>query len=367
MIPVVTIPSASPLLFKDGITHPELWLWDSWLVRDASTLHLYCLALSRYGENREPILPADRNKYAFHVRHFSSSDRGQSWRDLGAALQSGQLADNSDSRNIWSGSATRFGPSDFVFSHTGLSETDSDRPFVQSINALNTKDLFSELQQQRSALICPLRDYSELRQAGYYLAPPDQIGHADGEEGGPIMALRDPYTFVAANDMIHLFFSAKIAPKKPAIGHAILSLDKSEIKLEKLLEPIMLPDADIYTQAEVPKVFHDEKRDIYYLLISACDRLYEGQIDSEVTKVHRLYKATGLSGPWTPYRTAGSLLDNMNKLFGASLIEADFDSGDFTFIAPYTEMAEPHKQLSFAPVFTVNIYQTPNEIAEKRA
>lgn len=312
-------------------------------------------------------MPADRNNHAFHVRHFISSDRGHSWKDKGALVASGMLADGSDARNVWSGSAARLGPTAFLFSHTGIRQPDAARPFIQSINVAPCNDLYANLEQAGQALICPIRDYTLLIQAGYYMAQFDQLGHASGEGSGPIMALRDPFVFPVGDSTIHIFFSAKVAPKTPAIGHATLSVQGRNVHLDQLLPPIALPDADTYTQAELPKIYYDEKRDLYYLLISACDRLYEGQADDEVHKQHRLYKSTALNGPWAPYHKAGSLLPGLDGLFGASLIKADFDTGEFTFIAPYTEMTDMPQQLTFAPPRTVNIYKDPAEIAEKFA
>ena len=359
------VPEASPLLFQNGITHPDLWLWDSWVLRHENALHLYCLALSRR-INGHAVLPADRNNHSFHVRHFVSVNDGQSWRDYGPLVSAGALTDGTDARNIWSGSVTQIAPSQFLFCHTGIKAADKERPFLQSINAAlsNTPDKFVP---PETSLICPERDYPRIREAGYYLDAPDRIGHKDGEENGPIMAWRDPFTFVSSDEDIHLFVSAKIDARTPAIGHALLGIHEDQVTAKRLLPPILLPDAHTYTQAEVPKVYHDHKRDLYYLLISSCNRLYEGQPDAEVKKEHRLYKATDLSGPWAPYHKAGSLLPDLDNLFGASLISADFDTGNFRFIAPYTEMASPQNQLTFSQVRSVNIYAPKAGLAEKLA
>lgn len=356
------VPPPSELVFQNGISHPDLWLWDSWVVTDGDELHLYCLALARQADDGSAIRPEDRNNHAFHVRHFTSGNLGQTWRDKGQFAGSGRLSDGSDAHNVWSGSACQLDRSMYLFAHTGIRQPDSERPFVQSINASLAKNPESSPPKPMVALSCPIRDYDEIIGAGYYLGTREMIGHADGEDGGPILAWRDPFTFIDPEGGINLFFSAKTGPKTPAVAHATLALNDGKITINALHPPLALPDADDYTQAEVPKIYHDEKRDLYYLLVSSCDRLYEGQPDSEVHKEHRLYKATALDGPWAPYHAAGSVLPGLDGLFGASLIEANFDTGDFKFIAPYTEMVSEHKQLTFAPVRSVNIYTDPASI-----
>ena len=362
---LATVPPASTLVFQNGISHPELWLWDSWTMREGNKLHLYCLALSR-SINGVAITPGDRNDHRFHVRHFLSSNNGQSWHDLGPALLPESIPDSSDSRNVWSGSVTRLGPGVFLFAQTGIKQSAPERPFVQSVNASISSSPETVTTPER-ALLCPERDYDAIVGAGYYLSERSLLGHRDGEAHGPILAWRDPFTFLDTDGELHLFFSAKVDPKTPAIAHALLNLDNNLVSVKTLLDPITLPDSDAFTQAEVPKIYRDEKRDLYFLLISACNRLYEGQPDGEVAKQHRLYKATSLEGPWVPYRKAGSLLPNMEHLFGASIVDADFDSGTFTFIAPYTEMAAPGHRLTFAPLHTINIYEDEVDLTSRRA
>lgn len=362
---LASVPPPSPLVFQNGISHPDLWLWDSWLLADRDVLHLYCLALARCADDGSAIRPEDRNLHKFHIRHFISGNRGQTWRDRGQFASPGRFSDGSDTHNVWSGSVCQLDPATMLFMHTGIRQPDAGRPFLQSLHASITTSPDQLPLRANSAISCPERDYNEIISAGYYLSAKEMLGHADGEEGGPILAWRDPFTFINAEGAIHLFFSAKTGPNMPAVAHATLAFKDGKITINSLHPPLTLPDADQYTQAEVPKIYHDEKRDLYYLLVSACDRLYEGQPDSEVHKEHRLYKATALDGPWAPYHAAGSVLPGLDGLFGASLIEANFDTGDFKFIAPYTEMVTDPKQLTFAPVRCVNIYADPASIQNK--
>ncbi len=353
----VTIPPASSLVFGNGISHPDLWLWDSWILRQDEKLHLYCLALNRHTPDGTPIRPGDRNDHAFHVRHFTSQDSGGTWRDQGCFAQSGMVGDGSDRHSIWSGSVASLpGGNALVFAHTGIRKAGPRRPFIQSVNMIAASSPDAPLAGPKAALLCAERDYDLITAAGYYLGPRDMLGDQDGEEGGPILSWRDPFVFVGHDGTIHLFISAKTGPGTPAIAHAIIEESGGDFALDCLRPPIELPDSRLYTQAELPKVYHDRKNDLYYMLISTSNRLYEGQPDKEVSKDHRLFRAGSLAGPWAAYCETDSLLPDLGGLFGSSPIKTDFATGDFTLISPVTEMARPPSQLTFAPVRSVNIY-----------
>ncbi|MCF6328791.1 MAG: hypothetical protein L3J02_03205 [Henriciella sp.] len=363
----VSVPAASSIVFQGAIEHPDLWLWDSWLLKRGEELHLYCLGLNRIAGDGSAIQPSDRNQFPFHIRHFVSTDDARTWSDYGALIQPGGAVDGSDKRNIWSGSTAILPDASVLFAYTGIRESSADRSFLQTILLGRGETPNAMMATSRVALSDPVMDYSEICACGYYLGPRETLGDNDGEEGGPILAWRDPFIFVDSEETVHLFWSAKTGPKTPAIAHAILKSDGINFSIDRLLPPLLLPDSDKLTQAEVPKIYHDDKGGLYYLLISACNRLYEGQPDHEVTKEHRLYKSSSLDGPWQPYDCGDSLVPGLSGLFGASLIDADFESGEFRFIAPYTEMAQQSLQLTFPSVKTVNIYRKTKEGAEQTA
>lgn len=283
---------------QNGIDHPHLWLWDSWTYSEFGILHLYTLALSRKAADGTAIRHENRNDYPFHIRHFESSNGGESWNDLGAILSPSTDPQSFFNRNVWSGSATRLPDGRKLMGFTGLKEMGADRPFLQSIGLGLSADGMAFDSIQSIPISCPLRDYDEIIEAGYYLGPKSELGHKDGEEGGPILAWRDPYIFVDEAGVIHCFWSAKISPTVGAIAHATLVENDICFYIDELHPPILLPDSDQITQAEVPKIYFDDIHGEYYCLISACDRLYEGQENSEVTKTLRLYRASSIRGPW---------------------------------------------------------------------
>lgn len=350
------IPIACEALFRGGIQHPDLWLWDSWTMQEPSGIwHLYCLALSRTSESGAPIRPPQRNDYAFHIRHFMSSDAGTSWRDMGALLVPGNMQDGADERNVWSGSVYPLSDQRVAFGYTGVRECGPDRQFVQTICVGTGPTPAAPTEFTSAALSCPLRDYDTIRAMGYYLGPRQALGSNSGEEGGPILAWRDPFLFRSDDGQLHAFWSAKRAHTVPVIAHAKLKESNGQVLLDELMPPIELPDAYLYTQAEVPKVYRDPSTGDYVLLVSACNRMFEGQPDSEINQEQRLYRSVDLRGPWLPVCERSSLLGGLDFMFGSSLVELSLDMGELKIVGPYTENGGPDRQLSFSPTVTLKL------------
>ena len=190
----------------------------------------------------------------------------------------------------------------------------------------------------------PLAAYDAIRKAGYYLGPKAQLGARAGEEGGPLLAWRDPFFFEEDGTLL-AFWSAKIGPREPAIAWARLVRSDGGAALAELLPPLRLPDADRYTQAEVPKLYAAPEGG-YLLLVSACDRVDEAQPASEVTKALHLYRAETPAGPWRGAFGGDSLLPGAEHLFGGAFIA--LRPGEATLLSPYSEMAPPELALTFA-------------------
>jgi hypothetical protein len=349
------IPAAHKEPFIGSIVHPDLWLWDSWCYQDHGLTHLHCLALGRKTPHGNYIRPADRNQYPFHIRHFTSTDDGKTWVDLGVFQTPCPNEQSFYSRNVWSGCVKPVSDTQKLVSFTGIRSLDPEHEFLQAIGLAQSDDGASITRIQNEALSCPRRDYDAIINAGYYLGPKDGLGANAGEEDGPIMAWRDPFIFVDENDEIQLFWSAKTAPKEGAIAHACLKAVKNGFAIKELHPPMRLPDGQSITQAEVPNIIYNKQDREYYLLISACDRLHEQQADHQVSKTLRLYKSKALRGPWAPYRQSGSILTGLEHCFGASILDADFKNGRLRLACPLTERAAPDTQLSFAPVQTIII------------
>ncbi|MFN7180296.1 hypothetical protein [Hyphomonas sp.] len=358
------VPPPSAETFENGITHPELWLWDSWTAELGGTIHLYCLALSRTGHDGAPISPDHRNDYPFHIRHFISVDSGRSWKDEGVFAGPRDTGDGAFARNVWSGGMLARSAGDWVCGFTGIRSAAAGKPFLQTICLARSGSATSLHELPAAALSCPARDYDAIRAAGYYLPARETLGAHDGEEGGPILAWRDPFILDSGDGRLEVFWSAKIGPARPAVAHATVRQSGSAFRIETLHPPMTLPDDSAFTQAEVPKVYADPETGTWYMIISACDRLSETQPADEVTKVLRLYTSKSLRGPWKPaFANQASLIPDTEHLFGASIMQTDFRAGRLSLVAPYTEYAAVDRQLTFAPVKTIRLPQDTTELA----
>jgi len=348
------IPSPSQLIFRDGIRHPDLYLWDAWSYAQKDAIHLYCLAVNRIKEDGSALQPIERNSVPFHVRHFSSFDLGRSWRDEGCLMAPRVGEGMPDSKTIWSGSIEPLDANRELVAYTGLYEADEEHGFVQNI-MLAISDGYKIKKRADQPIICPRRDWQKITQAGYYLAPLADVGHSDGERGGPIMAWRDPFVYIDNAKQVHLFWSAKVGPKRGAMAHALLRHDGQRFQLDKLYPPTLLPDGNTFTQFELPKIYCDENENTFYLIASTCNRLNEEQPDEEVDKTIRLYRSSALEGPWETWSPVGSALPGLDDLFGMTVLKPDFDRKRLLCIAPYTDAADDKLSLTFSKCFYINL------------
>ncbi|MFK7773696.1 MAG: hypothetical protein AB8F94_16215 [Saprospiraceae bacterium] len=351
------IPPAYKGEFENGIHHPLLYLWDAWSYEESGVLHLYCLAISRIKPDGTVLDPTERNSYPFHVRHFSSKNNGTTWKDEGCSLTPRLGEDKHDSRTVWSGSIERLPNGKKLVAYTGIYQKDENFCFLQNIALAISNDGFEINIKGDEALSCPKRDWDAITNVGYYLDPPDNLGHKDGEKEGPILAWRDPFVFVDSEENIHLFWAAKIDSHKSAMAHALLEKDGDLFRITKLFPPTTLPDGENFTQLELPKIYHDAEKNCYHLIVSTCNRLYEGQSDEEVDKSLRLYKSSSLDGPWESNGKNGSLILKDKNLFGLTVLITDFKNNRLLCIAPYTDAAPNQLSFTFSKVFYIDLNQ----------
>ena len=357
------VPPPSTQKFENGISHPELWLWDSWTAEAEGITHLYCLALSRIDSAGDAVIPENRNDYPFHIRHFSSGDDGRSWTDEGVFFEPSDAGDGAFARNVWSGGVLARNGSEWIAGFTGLRKAGTEQPFLQSICIGRSENANSLDAGAIVSLSCPHRDYDLIRAAGYYLPARETLGAYEGEEGGPILAWRDPFILDSGDRKLEVFWSAKVAPARPAVAHATVRQMADGFQIEKLHPPMTLPDDHAFTQAEVPKICRSAAGD-YFLMISACDRLNEAQPAHEVSKVLRLYKSGSIRGPWKPaYSNGASQIPGTDHLFGASFLREDSMASQFHLLAPYSEYESAGKQLTFAPVKIIDVPLETQEFA----
>ena len=344
------IPPPSNEIFENGINHPLLYLWDSWSYKDAGVLHLYCLAVSRVKHDGSPLQPMERNDFPFHIRHFTSDTNGRLWKDEGCFLKPEKWAKKLNCHTIWSGSIEAMPDGRKLTAFTAVEKNDPDHEFVQNIVLAISNDGYNVDRIADDVLSSPRRDWEEIIEMGYYLDDKKELGSNNGEGGGPILAWRDPFIFIEKEDKINLFWAGKISPTKSALVRAELQKDGELFKIASLFPPVTVPDGNTFTQLELPKVVYDDKKEIYYLIISSCNRLYEGQSDEEVDKGVRFYKSGSLNGQW---EALGDKILGTENLFGPTVLDTDFKNNRLLCIAPYTDAAEKDRSLTFSAVFYV--------------
>ena len=354
-IPNETIPAPYPELFCDGISHPELHLWDAWSYSCNQGLHLYCLAVSnkdRYGHIYPPHL---RNQKSFHIRHFFSEDSGGSWRDLGCFQQARVGQNLFDSRSIWSGSILALADGRQLTAYTGIREQGSALTFQQSLGLSISTNWMTTIPGSQQVLSDPLNEWQTITQNGYFLGEYNSLGHKDGESGGSILAWRDPFLLLHGG-VIHMYWCAKTGYRTPALGHAVLQESESGFSISKMYPPVAMPDGNEFTQLELPKVIFDEVHECFLLIVSSCNRMHEQQSDKDADKRMRLYKSKSLNGPWHKFGHKGSTLKLAEPhMFGITIIKSDLRSEKLNYVAPYTEDAGEEKFLTLSKTYFLDI------------
>lgn len=321
----------------------DCYLWDAWSFIEPNKWHLYCLGLEKYDVSGALINPDHRNDHQFHIHHFDSTDEGITWVDRGIFQHAGLCANGADSGNVWSGDAHQTAWGDYWFAATGIRAIDSEHPFVQSLmlGKSSQPDVFDGIM---TPVLMADEHYEELLAKDYFLAEQAQLGHRDGELGGSILALRDPYIVDLRDSqseaIVDVVFAAKASSGVPAMGHIRVSLTGNAPELVEICPPITLPDADMFTQFEVPKIVFDANTQRYLLLCSTADRVDESQPEEEVNRYLRLYYATDLRGPWNPAALEGSELLGAGCRFGATILEYNTDEQQLICLAPLTTMDE---------------------------
>ncbi|MDA9240678.1 hypothetical protein N9P24_00750, partial [bacterium] len=160
-----------------------------------------------------------------------------------------------------------------------------------------------------------------------------------------------------SDQRIHAFWSAKSGPSVGVIAQGLITKgdEKSSYSLETLYPPMSLPDGECFTQAELPKVYFDDTQGIYYLIVSSCNRHFEGQPDSEVDKTIRLYKADSMRGPWQIAVGNNSAINGAEGLFGMTVLEPDFANNRLLCISPRTGSDDPTAAFTIGERFYLDL------------
>lgn len=338
-------PPASTELFVDGISHPDIYIWDAWAyTRPNGVISLFTLAQPRASFGPGLLdLQTQRDILPHHWRRFDSMDDGHSWSDQGPVFAPKTAAkDESDARSIWTGSVARVGDH-VVAAYTGIAQRGEEFPYLQSLS-LAVEDTSSGkfLAITNTPLLCPARDYILIKSHGYHLGPQHLLGHKSGEPGPCGLAWRDPALFVDLSGRIHLFWAAKACINDspvPAIGHGIVNIIKGALRPTiTLLPPISLSDADQLTQAEVPQVIYDKQRKKYFMMISTTNKRFAHQTDADGELFVKLYTCEELGHCLVLDRI---LLEPRDKRYPGAIIQ--HQDGELSFMAPFNRANSPEK------------------------
>lgn len=336
-------PAPSAIKFDNGISHPELYIWDAWsLTRRDGTISLFTLSQPRSSFSDDGLdLQRERDVLPHHWRRFDSSDDGDSWADLGAVFTPNLDNHNAfDARSIWTGSVACIANKVYA-AYTGIAQVGEDHPFLQSLGlAIENPETGYFVSLSEEPLLCPRRDYELIQSKGYYLGPKTTLGHKDGEEDQCALAWRDPELFEDDCGRVHLFWAAKAvenALPKPAIGHALLS-DLSTKPTADLLPPIRLSDESNITQAEVPQLIYDKRQSTYFMMVSTTNKRCNDQTDADGDLSVKIYGTDTLSGALELKRI---LLTNSDKRYPGTWVQ--HSNGRLSFTAPYNRASSPEK------------------------
>lgn len=289
------------------IKSDTFYVWDNWgYVNQKGEWHIY----AQYCEKSLCGLPEDRYWNA-RIQHFVSSDQGESFVNVGTAINISQDPSQFDAFNIWSGCAYELDTGKVISLYTGLARGSKRlkghrRYTLQSIGGAISTDGGASFKKIHEPLISPIRDYEKMKELGYYLGPKSTLGEIDDPDG-TFMCLRDPEVFVD-DAGIHVLFACKVKCTETqndirnGVGHAIIS-DGDSLTLE-IKEPIFIAKETDYNQLELPGLFKSNGR--YYLIVSTTKLEYIGQPDTDAMKTVRLYYTDKLDGrEWEPFGDCG--------------------------------------------------------------
>ena len=155
----------------------------------------------------------------------------------------------------------------------------------------------------------------------YYLDSVVEFRSNLAEENDPLTSWLDSFIFHDKDDKLNLFWATKMVPRQSAMGQVTLKSNGNSFSIEELYPPITVPDGNEFRQLEVPKVVYYNDNNQYYLIISSCNRLFENQPDSEITKEVRLYILKYIDGPW---ESLGDKILAKENLFSVTVLNSDF-------------------------------------------
>ncbi len=207
---------------------PDSWVWDSWIVDDGSSYHLFFLFASRaLGD------PSRRHRRA-SVGHAVSGDL-RTWVRVRDALVRGE-ADDFDGVATWTGSVVRHPDGGWVMFYTGGADT--PRGVVQSIGLATSPDLHVWTKSPRNPVLTADPRYYETL--------------ADGTWSDE--AFRDPYVFADPGGRgWHMLVTAR-ADHGPLDDRGVIGHATSPDLMSWTVQPPLSDPGQGFAQMEVLQV-----------------------------------------------------------------------------------------------------------------
>ncbi len=250
-------------VFKAQVDHPYIQSTDNWGLKVNHVIHRYALSAPK------KYSPSERDFY-FHWRHFTSTDNGKTWKDLGIALQ----ADHDHAKALWSGNVIYTKEKLFLAAYTELS---NQAKYYQKIGLAISRNGHDFKYLSPENLI-DVQDYRpSFERLGYYVDFENLGNGAELDQN--IMAFRDPFLFYNKNGELEIL----IAMKAKRNGKVVSCLGRAKLKINTqgnfeglaFEKPIFLPDSEQFKQVELPNFFTVDKKQ--YLVVSTTNRISQSQ------------------------------------------------------------------------------------------
>jgi beta-fructofuranosidase len=302
----------------EGYAPADRYLWDSWILQDGDTYHLYHLDAPRNetaADGSVQATPPDDRHHRAQIRHAISTDL-RHWQDRGPTLGSGP-AGTWDAGPVWTGNTCKTADGYFMF-YTGRRDCVDQ---TQRIGLARSSDGHRWSRSDRPIL------------------EPDPRWYETDEPNGPVYkAWRDPEVVRDPESGRWLmYFAAKTKEGDPrhkgCIGLAI-----SE-RLEgpyQALPPVLAPG--LYGEMEVPQVVRRDGK--VYLFFSTFAKNYR---DDHATRVGgaqsglHCYVGPSLEGPFEPLNGTAIVAGTESNLYTLKLLPDPARAGEFVAMGWHVE------------------------------
>ncbi len=303
----------------------------------------------------------------FNARYalFFSVDRGNTWVFGGTPIEATKSNSyEADSGIIWSGSFLPDKDGNVLASYTGVpklipegAKNELSEYVLQNIMGASSDDGGFTFKKEGEPLISALRDFDDLREAGYYLGDRKKLG-MENDPDGTHMTQRDMQLLRKSDGSLWGYFAAKAISEKHKTGvePCICQVEFNNPKklgdgIKKIGPPMMLPEGPDreFNQLECPNVLVNDKGE-NVVIASLAQHWKIGQPESTAVKEVKAYKVTEgkngylgtLEAFGNPNKLENTLLTNKEHgLYALCVITNQSSPGEYDCAA--FQVKEDHK------------------------